>query len=75
MPSLGGAILIIAAVTLLLILLSRLRRQAGGGMGPTFMSDGSVSVTPKGHPEEASEPGENTPFDDTPGQTPKGLTE
>lgn len=50
--------LIVAAVTvfaLLLILIavwSRWRRQMGGGWGPTERSDGSMTTTPTGYPEE-----------------------
>jgi hypothetical protein len=31
---------------------SRWRRQAGGGFGPSEMSDGSLRTTPTGYPEE-----------------------
>lgn len=31
---------------------SRWRRQMGGGWGPTEMSDGSMTTTPTGYPEE-----------------------
>jgi hypothetical protein len=30
----------------------RWRRQAGGGFGPTEFSDGSLTITPTGYPEE-----------------------
>lgn len=31
---------------------SRWRRQTGGGFGPTEFSDGSMTTTPTGYPEE-----------------------
>jgi hypothetical protein len=31
---------------------ARWRRQTGGGLGPTELSDGSMTVTPTGYPEE-----------------------
>ena len=31
---------------------SRWRRQTGGGFGPTQFSDGSMTTTPTGYPEE-----------------------
>ena len=31
---------------------SRWRRQTGGGLGPTEFSDGSMTTTPTGYPEE-----------------------
>jgi hypothetical protein len=36
----------------LLIVWSRWRRQMGGGFGPTEFSDGSMTTTPTGYPEE-----------------------
>lgn len=36
----------------LMAVLSRLRRQTGGGWGPTELSDGSMTTTPTGYPEE-----------------------
>ena len=32
--------------------LVRMRRQVGGGWGPTELSDGSMTTTPTGYPEE-----------------------
>lgn len=46
---------LLAVVILMVILLavwSRWRRQMGGGWGPTEMSDGSMTTTPTGYPEE-----------------------
>ena len=37
---------------ILLIVWSRWRRQMGGGFGPTEFSDGSMSTSPTGYPEE-----------------------
>jgi hypothetical protein len=51
----GFIIGLIAAFFLIVILLavwSRWRRQMGGGWGPTERSDGSMTTTPTGYPEE-----------------------
>lgn len=51
----GFMIAIFSIVVLLCVLLavwSRWRRQTGGGWGPTEMSDGSMTTTPTGYPEE-----------------------
>jgi hypothetical protein len=37
---------------ILMAVLLYLRRQVGGGLGPTEMSDGSMTTTPTGYPEE-----------------------
>jgi len=47
-----GLLLVFLAFGALLIVLGRLRRQVGGGFGPTEMSDGSMTTTPTGYPEE-----------------------
>jgi hypothetical protein len=47
-----GLLLAFLAFGALLIVLGRLRRQVGGGFGPTEMSDGSMTTTPTGYPEE-----------------------
>lgn len=47
-----GLIVAFFAFVALLAVWSRWRRQMGGGWGPTEMSDGSMSTTPKGYPEE-----------------------
>jgi hypothetical protein len=47
-----GFILVVVAVTALSIVMSRMRRQVGGGLGPTEFSDGSMTTTPTGYPEE-----------------------
>ena len=49
---LTGIVLVIIAVIVLAIVWSRMRRQVGGGLGPTEFSDGSMTTTPTGYPEE-----------------------
>lgn len=51
----GFFIGLIATFFLFVILMavwSRWRRQTGGGFGPSEMSDGSMTTTPTGYPEE-----------------------
>ena len=45
-------IVLFAAVVALMAVIGRLRRQVGGGLGPTEFSDGSITSTPTGYPEE-----------------------
>lgn len=47
-----GLIVVFFAFVALLAIWSRWRRQMGGGWGPTEMSDGSMTTTPTGYPEE-----------------------
>ncbi|HWS73332.1 MAG TPA: hypothetical protein VN605_14565, partial [Thermoanaerobaculia bacterium] len=47
-----GIVLLIIGFGALLAVLGRLRRQVGGGLGPTEMSDGSITSSPTGYPEE-----------------------
>lgn len=47
-----GIVVLIIAFGALLAVLGRLRRQVGGGLGPTEMSDGSITASPTGYPEE-----------------------
>jgi hypothetical protein len=47
-----GMIAVFAVFVILMAVWSRWRRQMGGGFGPTEMSDGSMTTTPKGYPEE-----------------------
>jgi hypothetical protein len=47
-----GVVLVVVAVTALFAIWSRWRRQTGGGFGPTEFSDGSMTTTPTGYPEE-----------------------
>jgi len=47
-----GMVLLIFAFAALLVVLGRMRRQVGGGFGPTEFSDGSMTTTPTGYPEE-----------------------
>ena len=45
-------VLIFFAFVALVAVWSRWRRQIGGGLGPTEMTDGSMTTTPTGYPEE-----------------------
>ena len=47
-----GVIGIIVAFSVLLAVWGRWRRQVGGGFGPTEFSDGSMTTSPTGYPEE-----------------------
>ena len=47
-----GFIGVFVGFVVLMIVWSRWRRQTGGGFGPTEMSDGSMTTTPTGYPEE-----------------------
>ncbi|HYC91085.1 MAG TPA: hypothetical protein VEO54_17840 [Thermoanaerobaculia bacterium] len=47
-----GLIVIFFGFVVLLAVWSRWRRQMGGGWGPSEMSDGSMTTTPTGYPEE-----------------------
>jgi hypothetical protein len=49
-----GLIALFAFFVFLLVLMARLRRRVGGGLGPTFTSDGSVTTSPEGHPTHAA---------------------
>lgn len=54
-PFMGTAIALVVlfvAVVVLMAVIGRARRQFGGGLGPTEMSDGSMTTTPTGYPEE-----------------------
>ena len=54
-PLMGTAIALVVlfvAVVALMAVIGRLRRQVGGGIGPTEFSDGSMTTTPTGYPEE-----------------------
>lgn len=54
---------IFVAFGVLLAVLGRLRRQVGGGLGPTELSDG-MTTTPTGYPEEMKGGGKTiTPTD------------
>lgn len=47
------SIFVVAVLFFLMIgIWFRWRRQTGGGLGPTEFSDGSMSITPTGYPEE-----------------------
>jgi hypothetical protein len=45
-------VLLIVAFAALMAVWGRMRRQTGGGWGPTEFSDGSMTTTPTGYPEE-----------------------
>jgi hypothetical protein len=47
-----GLMGIFVGAIVLLIVWTRWRRQTGGGFGPTEFSDGSMTTTPTGYPEE-----------------------
>ena len=47
-----GLMGIFVGAIVLLIVWTRWRRQIGGGFGPTEFSDGSMTTTPTGYPEE-----------------------
>jgi hypothetical protein len=47
-----GFIVIFFLFVALLAVWSRWRRQTGGGLGPSEFSDGSMTTTPTGYPEE-----------------------
>ena len=47
-----GFVLIFFGFVALLAVWARFRRQVGGGWGPTELSDGSMTTTPTGYPEE-----------------------
>ncbi len=45
-------IAVFVAVVVLVAVWSRWRRQMGGGVGPLWRSDGGMTTTPTGYPEE-----------------------
>lgn len=45
-------VVLFIAVAVLMAVIGRWRRQTGGGFGPTEFSDGSMTTTPTGYPEE-----------------------
>ena len=47
-----GLLALIVVFGVLLAVWSRWRTQMGGGWGPTEFSDGSMTTTPTGYPEE-----------------------
>lgn len=49
---LWGLLALFFGFVALVVILARLRRQVGGGWGPTELSDGSMTTTPTGYPEE-----------------------
>ena len=47
-----GFFLVFVGFVVLMIVWGRMRRRVGGGFGPTELSDGSMTTTPTGYPEE-----------------------
>ncbi|HEV7920653.1 MAG TPA: hypothetical protein VGR02_07670 [Thermoanaerobaculia bacterium] len=47
-----GLIAIVVGLSAIFAIWARWRRQMGGGFGPTELSDGSMTTTPTGYPEE-----------------------
>ena len=47
-----GMLALFAAFVVLMAVWARWRRQTGGGFGPSEFSDGSMTTTPTGYPEE-----------------------
>ena len=47
-----GLLALFFGFVILMAIWSRWRRQMGGGWGPTELSDGSMTTTPTGYPEE-----------------------
>jgi len=47
-----GMLALFFGFVILMAIWSRWRRQMGGGLGPTELSDGSMTTTPTGYPEE-----------------------
>lgn len=47
-----GLLALFLGFVVLMAIWSRWRRQMGGGFGPTELSDGSMTTTPTGYPEE-----------------------
>ena len=47
-----GMLAVFVGVAVLFAVWSRWRRQMGGGFGPTEFSDGSMTTSPTGYPEE-----------------------
>lgn len=52
MGTIIGWVVLFAAVLVLMVVIGRLRRQVGGGLGPSEFSDGHMTSSPTGYPEE-----------------------
>jgi hypothetical protein len=64
-----GLGLAFVALIVLATVWSRWRRQTGGGFGPTEFSDGHMTTTPTGYPEEMKGHGKTiTPTDNNAAQ-------
>lgn len=44
---------VFVGVAVLMAVIGRLRRNTGGGLGPTEFSDGSITSGPTGYPEDS----------------------
>lgn len=59
-----GLIVVFVIFAVLMAVWGRMRHQVGGGFGPTEFSDGSMTTTPTGYPEEMQGTGKKiTPAD------------
>jgi hypothetical protein len=47
-----GLLALFFGFVIIMAIWSRWRRQMGGGFGPTELSDGSMTTSPTGYPEE-----------------------
>ena len=47
-----GILALFFGFVIIMAIWSRWRRQMGGGLGPTEFSDGSMTTSPTGYPEE-----------------------
>jgi len=56
-----GLVLVFFGFVALMAVWARMRRQVGGGLGPTEMADGSMTTTPTGYPEEMKGHGKKIP--------------
>ena len=63
-----GLIAVFVIFAVLMAVWGRMRRQVGGGWGPTEFADGSMTTTPTGYPEEMHGDGKKiTPTDNNAG--------
>ena len=59
-----GFLILFALFIILMLVWSRWRHQVGGGFGPSEFSDGHMTTTPTGYPEEMKGHGKTiTPTD------------
>lgn len=63
-----GLFALFIGFVVLAAVLARMRRQVGGGWGPTELSDGSITASPTGYPEEMKGSGKKiSPLDNEAG--------